>query len=350
MIQAAIGAPPAGYSRVIHVALPGGRYQRAKASVGAKRPYNVILDSDAKPRVLGRPSAGPITEEPNPASTYLSELPTSEILALMNSADAEVPGAVASEIPRIANAVEAIAAALESGGRLFYIGAGTSGRLGVLDASECPPTFNVPKDLVRGIIAGGETALMQSSEASEDDPVAGARDLLNAGFGAGDVLVGIAASGRTPYVLGAVAKARELDAITCGISCTPESELSRAVDYPIEPVPGPEILTGSTRLRAGTATKLVLNMISTAVMVRLGYVYGNLMVNVQPSNRKLEARARRIIQQAAGVGYERAAELLEHAGGSVRTAIVMEKRGVNREEAERLLAAAHGRVSAAIRT
>jgi N-acetylmuramic acid 6-phosphate etherase len=280
----------------------------------------------------------------------VDELPTSEILALMNAADAEVPGAVAREIPRIATAVEAIAAALESGGRLIYIGAGTSGRLGVLDASECPPTFNVPKDLVRGIIAGGEAALTESSEASEDDPAAGVRDLLDAGFAAGDVLVGIAASGRTPYVLGAVAKARELGAITCGISCTPDSELSRAVDYPIEPVPGPEILTGSTRLRAGTATKLVLNMISTAVMIRLGHVYGNLMVNVQPSNRKLEARARRIIQQAAGVSEERAAELLEHAGRSVRTAIVMEKRRVNREEAERLLAAANGRVSAAIRT
>jgi N-acetylmuramic acid 6-phosphate etherase len=267
----------------------------------------------------------------------------------MNAADAEVPGAVAREIPRIASAVEAIAAALESGGRLFYIGAGTSGRLGVLDASECPPTFNVPKDLVRGIIAGGEAALIESSEASEDDPAAGARDLLDAGFAAGDVLVGIAASGRTPYVLGAVAKARELGAITCGISCTPDSELSRAVDYPIEPVPGPEILTGSTRLRAGTATKLVLNMISTAVMIRLGHVYGNLMVNVQPSNRKLEARARRIIGQAAGVSEERAAELLEHAGRSVRTAIVMEKRRVNREEAERLLAAAHGRISEAIK-
>ena len=320
-----------------------------RPSQGPERPYNGILDSDAKPRVLGQSSTGPVTEEPHPASTYLDELPTSEILALMNTADAEVPGAVAREIPRIASAVEAIAAALESGGRLFYIGAGTSGRLGVLDASECPPTFNVPKDLVRGIIAGGEAALIESSEASEDDPAAGARDLLDAGFAAGDVLVGIAASGRTPYVLGAVAKARELGAITCGISCTPDSELSRAVDYPIEPVPGPEILTGSTRLRAGTATKLVLNMISTAVMIRLGHVYGNLMVNVQPSNRKLEARSVRIIQQAAGVSYERATELLEHAGRSVRTAIVMEKRRVNREEAERLLAAAHGRISEAIK-
>jgi N-acetylmuramic acid 6-phosphate etherase len=294
--------------------------------------------------------AGPVTEQNHPGSQHLDQLSTSEVLALMNAADAEVPAAVAREIPRIALAVDAIAAALERGGHLIYVGAGTSGRLGVLDASECPPTFNVPKDLVRGIIAGGEAALARATEASEDDPAAGARDLIASGFGAGDVLVGIAASGRTPYVLGAVAKARELGAVTCGISCTPDSELSWAVDFPMEPVPGPEILTGSTRLRAGTASKLVLNMISTAVMVRLGYVYGNLMVNVQPSNRKLEERARRIVQRAAGVSYDRAAQLLEESGRSVRVAIVMEKRGVDRTEAERLLAAARGRVSEALKT
>jgi N-acetylmuramic acid 6-phosphate etherase len=292
---------------------------------------------------------GLTTEQGHPASQHLDQLSTLDVLALMNAADAEVPAAVAREIPRIGLAVDAIAAALERGGHLVYIGAGTSGRLGVLDASECPPTFNVPKDLVRGIIAGGEAAVTRASEASEDDPEAGARDLMTSGFGAGDVLVGIAASGRTPYVLGAIAKARELGAATCGISCTPDSELSRAVDFPIEPAPGPEILTGSTRLRAGTATKLVLNMISTAVMIRLGYVYGNLMVNVQPTNRKLEDRARRIIESAAGVSYHRAAELLEEAGRSVRVAIVMEKRGVDRQEAERLLAAARGRVAEALK-
>jgi N-acetylmuramic acid 6-phosphate etherase len=289
------------------------------------------------------------TEQGHPGSQRLDQLSTPEVLTLMNAADAEIPAAVAREIPRIGRAVEAIARALECGGHLVYIGAGTSGRLGVLDASECPPTFNVPKDLVRGIMAGGETALTQASEASEDHPEAGARDLMASGFGSGDVLIGIAASGRTPYVLGAIAKARELGAVTCGISCTPDSELSRAVDFPIEPVTGPEILTGSTRLRAGTATKLVLNMISTAVMIRLGYVYGNLMVNVQPTNRKLEERARRIIESAAGVSYDRAAALLEEAGRSVRVAIVMEKRGVDRQEAERLLAAARGRISGALK-
>ena len=290
-----------------------------------------------------------VTEQSHAASRSIDELPTAEILNIMNAADAEVPAAVAREIPRIARAVDTIALSLEQGGHLVYIGAGTSGRLGVLDASECPPTFNVAEDLVRGIIAGGERALVRSTEASEDDPEAGARDLLAAGFGRRDVLVGISASGRTPYVLGAVAKARQLGAVTCGISCTPDSELSRAVDIPIEPTPGPEILTGSTRLRAGTATKLVLNMISTGVMIRLGHVYGNLMVNVRPTNRKLEDRARRIIQQATGVSYERAAELLEEGDRSVRNAIVMEKKKISRGEAERLLAAAKGRITEALR-
>ena len=290
-----------------------------------------------------------ITEQPNPASLQIGTLSIERMLEVMNAADAEVPAAVGREIPRIARAIEAIADALENGGHLFYMGAGTSGRLGVLDAAECPPTFNVAPDLVRGIIAGGEPALAHAVEAGEDDPLAGARDLIASGFGRGDVLVGISASGRTPYVLGAVSKAREIDAITCGISCTPDSELSRTVDYPIEPVPGPEVLTGSTRLRAGTATKLVLNMISTGVMIRLGHVYGNLMINVQPRNMKLEDRALRIIQQAAGVSYERAGELLEAAGRSVPAAVVMGSKNVSRSQAERLLTDAHGRISEALK-
>ncbi|MBV9083694.1 MAG: N-acetylmuramic acid 6-phosphate etherase, partial [Acidobacteriaceae bacterium] len=234
-------------------------------------------------------------------------------------------------------------------GALVYIGAGTSGRLGVLDAAECPPTFNTPPTLVRAIIAGGDRALRRSAADIEDDPEAGIRDLVADGFGPRDVLVGISASGRTPYVLGAVAQARSIGAVTCGISCTPQSELSRAVHFPIQLLVGPEILTGSTRLRAGTATKMVLNMISTAAMIKLGYVYGNLMVNVQPSNRKLEDRARRIIQEAAGVSFERASELLEQSGRCVRTAIVMAKRNVTRSEAEQLLTAAGGRIALALR-
>jgi N-acetylmuramic acid 6-phosphate etherase len=290
-----------------------------------------------------------LTEQRHPASTDLDALPTADILSLMNDADREVPEAVGREIPGIARAVDAIAAALEAGGRLFYIGAGTSGRLGVLDASECPPTFHTPPDLAHGIIAGGDSALRRSSEATEDDPSVGASDLLEAGFKKGDAVVGIAASGRTPYVLGAIKKAREMGGITCGIACTPGAELSSIVEFPMEPSPGPEILTGSTRLRAGTATKLVLNMISTAVMIRLGYVYGNLMVNVQPTNGKLEARARRIIQQATGVSPERAAELLEQSGRSVRTAIVMEKKNLGRVEAEQILAQSKGRIREALK-
>ena len=289
-----------------------------------------------------------MTEQPNPASAKIDALPTEEMLRVMNSEDRKVADAVGREIPAIARAVDAIVAAIEAGGRLFYIGAGTSGRLGVLDASECPPTFSVSQDLVQGIIAGGEPALSRATEATEDDPASGARDLLARGFTGSDILVGLAASGRTPYVMGAVAEARRAGAVTIGISCTPDSELARAVDMPITPVVGPEIVAGSTRLKSGTAQKLVLNMLSTGAFIRLGYVFGNLMVNVQPTNRKLEDRARRIIARAAGVTEARAGELLEGSGRSVRTAIVMARLGVEREEAERRLAATRGRVSQAI--
>jgi N-acetylmuramic acid 6-phosphate etherase len=218
----------------------------------------------------------------------------------------------------------------------------------VLDASECPPTFNVPPELVQGIIAGGEPALSRATETTEDDPAIGVRDLAARGFTARDVLVGIAASGRTPYVLGAVAEARRMGAVTIGISCTPDSELSGAVEIAIAPLPGPEVLAGSTRLKAGTAQKLVLNMLSTGAFIRLGYVYGNLMVNVQPKNAKLVDRARRIVAQAAEVSYERAAELLGEAGNDVRTAILMGRTGISRGDAERKLAAAGGRISRAL--
>jgi len=289
-----------------------------------------------------------LTEQPYAPSSELHKLSTAQCLELMNHSDSEVPAAVAKEIPHIARVVDAISSALRSGGRLFYIGSGTSGRLGVLDAAECPATFHTPPELVRAIMAGGDAALRRSAEAAEDDPAAGARDLIDAGFSKTDALVAISASGRTPYVLGAVAEARRLGALTCGLSCTDHSELSRAVDYPIEPLCGPEILTGSTRLKAGTATKLVLNMISTAVMVKLGAVYGNLMVNVEPSNSKLEDRARRIIEKAAGVSFERASELLEQSGRNVRTAIVMGKKDVPRQQAEELLARAGGRLGEAL--
>lgn len=290
-----------------------------------------------------------MTEQPNPNSENIDGLDTQTILRLINQEDAKVAPAVAAEIPNIALAVDRIVDAMLGGGRLFYIGAGTSGRLGVLDAAECPPTFNVPPDLVQGIIAGGEKALARASEASEDDAAAGERDLLSRGFRAGDVLVGIAASGRTPYVLGAVAAARRLGALTVGLSFTPDSELARLVDIPITPLTGPEIIAGSTRMKAGTATKLVLNMISTTVMIRLGYVYGNLMVNVQPKSTKLRDRARRIVAKAAGVPEEEAESLLQQAEGDVRAAIVMHRLGVSRQEAVERLIAAEGRVSEALR-
>ena len=289
-----------------------------------------------------------LTEQVNPASAGIDALPTASILEIVNAEDARVADAVALEIPAIARAVDAIVAAIQRGGRLFYIGAGTSGRLGVLDAAECPPTFGASAELVQGIMAGGEQALAHPTETTEDDPSIGARDLRQRGFTAGDVLVGIAASGRTPYVLGAIAEARRLGAVTAGISCTPDSELARAVQIAITPLTGPEILAGSTRMKAGTATKLVLNMLSTATFIRLGYVYGNLMVNVQPKNAKLQDRARRIVAKAAGITYEAAADLLEAAENKVPTAIVMAKTGADREAAEQRLAAAGGRISEAL--
>ncbi len=271
-----------------------------------------------------------LTEQPNPASASIGALTTEDMLRVINAEDRKVADAVASEIPAIGRAVDAIVTCFRQGGRLFYIGAGTSGRLGVLDASECAPTFGVPAGMVQGIVAGGEPALTRATEASEDDPASGARDLSARGFAASDALVGVAASGRTPYVLGAIAEARRLGAITVGISCTPDSELARAVAIPITPLVGPEVIAGSTRLKAGTAQKLVLNMLSTGAFIRMGYVYGNLMVNVQPTNVKLANRARRIVAKAAGVSGARAGELLEAAGGNVRAAILM-ARAKNRD-------------------
>lgn len=289
-----------------------------------------------------------LTEQPNPATASIDALSTEEALRLINAEDRRVAEAVGQEVPSIARAVDAIVAAFIQGGRLFYIGAGTSGRLGVLDASECPPTFGVAPDRVQGIIAGGTDALSQATEASEDDPAAGGRDLLERGFTGHDVLAGIAASGRTPYVLGAVAEARKLGAVTIGISCTPDSDLGRQAQIAITPLTGPEVVAGSTRMKAGTAQKLVLNMLTTMVFIRLGYVYGNLMVNVQAKNAKLVDRARRIIAQAAAVSAERAGELLAAAGNRVPVAILMSKTGLSRLEAERRLADAGGRIADAI--
>jgi len=289
-----------------------------------------------------------LTEQPNPASASLDALPTEEALRIINAEDRKVAEAVEREIPAIARAVDAIVAAFERGGRLFYIGAGTSGRLGVLDASECPPSYNTPPELVQGIIAGGDAALRRSIEQAEDNPSLGARDLEEHDFGAGDVLVGITASGRTPYVLGGLEHARKLGALTIGLTCVPASEVATAAEIAIVPATGPEVVTGSTRMKAGTATKLVLNMLSTGVLVRLGYVYGNLMVNLQPTNTKLADRAARIIATITGLEYDAAAQLLARAE-SVKTAVVMNKLGLSRRDAEARLAAAHGRLKEALR-
>ena len=287
------------------------------------------------------------TEGRNPSSAEIDELPTEGILRVINAADAEVAGAVQREIPTITQAVDAVVERLQTGGRLFYLGAGTSGRLGVLDASECPPTFNTNPELVQGLIAGGDTALRRSIEGAEDREEEGRADLVRNDFSRADALVGIAASGRTPYVLGGLAYARELGALTIGLSCTVGSKVAGAADIAITPIAGPEVVTGSTRMRAGTATKLVLNMLSTAVMIRMGYVYGNLMVNVQPTNEKLTDRARRIITAIAGVSYHEASCLLEQAG-SVRIAILMSKRNLSSDEASSRLAAARGSLRAAL--
>jgi N-acetylmuramic acid 6-phosphate etherase len=289
------------------------------------------------------------TEARNPNSIHIDQLPTLEMLAVINREDQTVALAVERELPRIAQAVDAIAERFTRGGRLYYVGAGTSGRLGVLDASECPPTYSVDPGLFQSLLAGGDRALRLSSEHSEDSPKQGAADLSATGFAAEppDTLVGIAASGRTPYVLGAMEYARSLGALTISLTCVPDSAMAKLAQIAIAPVTGPEVVTGSTRMKAGTATKMVLNMLSTSVMIRAGAVYGNLMVNVKPSNAKLVDRAQRIIMAATGCGRDEAAGLLEEAG-SVKVAIAMRMLGLGREEAEAGLRECQGRLGAVI--
>ncbi len=288
------------------------------------------------------------TERRNPASADLDLLDTSDILRVINEQDRLVAEAVALEIPRITAAVDAIVAAIRAGGRLIYIGAGTSGRLGVLDASECPPTFNTDPGLVVGLIAGGDRALRHPVEHVEDRPEAGANALEDVALAASDVVVGIAASGRTPYVLGAMAYANSVGATTVGLCNSPDSALSRVVKLCIVPVVGPEVVTGSTRMKAGTAQKLVLNMLTTATMVKLGKTYGNLMVDVQSTNAKLRERAVGIVRDAADVSDAAARSALDAAGGEVKTAIVASKLQIPASDARQRLAAAGGVVRAAL--
>ena len=291
----------------------------------------------------------PLTEQENPRTAEIGSLTTEEILRLMNEEDARVADAVAQVLTAVTRAVDVIVERLRAGGRLFYLGTGTSGRLGVLDAAEIPPTFGVSPEVIQGIIAGGHEACYRAVEASEDDGAAGARDLDARGFTKQDVLVGIAASGRTPYTVGAVKRARELGAFTVAITCAPDSPITSAAEVSIVPVVGPEVIAGSTRLKAGTAQKLVLNMMSTATMIRLGYVTGNRMTNVQTRNVKLRARAIRILQTESDLDEEHAGEVLANAGDNLPLALVMSKTGRSSAEAKRALEQSKDVVTEAVR-
>lgn len=290
------------------------------------------------------------TERRNPASANIDCMSPLEIVTLMNAEDAGVANAVEAELPAISAAVEAIAERLRGGGRLIYIGAGTSGRLGVLDASECPPTFSTPPGMVIGWIAGGPSALTDAVEELEDDIDAGRTDIGRLEITAADAVVGITASGRTPFVLGAVMEANARGALTIGLACNQHSALGRLVQIMIAPLVGPEVIAGSTRLKAGTAQKMVLNMLSTGSMILLGKTFGNLMVDLRATNRKLRARATRIVQDATGLAGPEAAAVLEAAGGEAKTAIVAAVVGDDPATARARLAEAGGSVRAALGT
>ena len=290
-----------------------------------------------------------LTEQSNPASLNLDLLATSELVKVFCEEDRRPQEAVAAAAPQLAEAIDAIAARLAAGGRLFYLGAGTSGRLGVLDAAECPPTFCSPPDLVQGILAGGAPALLRSSEGLEDDAGAGIADLQSRGFAAGDALVGIAAGGTTPYVLGALAWARQLGAQAIAIACVPSAQAPMPCSIDIRLLTGPELLTGSTRLKAGTATKMALNILSTGVMVRLGKVHGNRMVDVAVTNSKLEDRALRILGDLAGVSRVEASQLLVESGNSVKLALLMSLAQLSAVEGRQALNMHGGNLRAALR-
>ena len=277
------------------------------------------------------------TEQRNPNTGCIDRLPTLEMVRLINDEDKKVAFAVERELPRIAEAVDAIYEALKAGGRLIYCGCGTSGRLGILDAVECPPTYSTEPDMVQGVIAGGESALFKAVEGAEDSFEGGREDMEAAGLRKSDILVGIAASGRTPYVLGAMAYAKELGCVTVAVTCNKRSEMNEAADIDIGVEPGPEVITGSTRMKSGTAQKMVLNMLSTGAMIRLGKVYGNLMVDVKPTNEKLVRRATSIAATAAEVTEDEARDALEQCGYSAKTAIIMLVKGLTADEAAKRL-------------
>ncbi len=288
------------------------------------------------------------TEQCNPATRQIDRLSTLEMVQLINQEDHRCAEAVSRVLPEIAKSVDVIEAQLRQGGRLFYVGAGTSGRLGVIDAAECPPTYGVPSDLVNGLIAGGPLALIKSVEGAEDSREMGKQDLVDRGFSEKDALVGIAASGRTPYVLGAMDYAREVGAPVMALTCCSESEMSRHADITMTLLPGPEVITGSSRMKSGTCQKMILNMLSTCTMVKLGKVYGNLMVDVQATNEKLISRAIRIVQAATGAEESKAQQTLEQCGYACKTAIVMLLLNLDAKEAEKRLQAANGFIARAV--
>ena len=290
-----------------------------------------------------------ITEQRNPNSMHVDSLSALEIVQLMNQEDKQVPLAIEKCLPQIAQAIECIVAAFQQGGRLVYIGAGTSGRLGVLDASECPPTFGVSPEMVKGIIAGGERALRHPIEGAEDSKAQAVVDLQTIHFSSKDVLVGIAASGRTPYVIGALEYAKSLGSVTVSIASNPNSAMANIVDIAIDTVVGPEVLTGSSRLKSGTAQKLVLNMLTTASMILMGKCYQNLMVDVQASNEKLKARAIRIVMQATDCDKALAEETLKQADQNAKLAIMMILSGLDRAQAEALLEKHQGKLQLALK-
>lgn len=290
------------------------------------------------------------TETRNPSTLDIDKVDTLEMLRIFNDEDKKVAYAVEKELGHVASAVDEIYARLKDGGRLFYCGAGTSGRLGILDAVECPPTFSVSDSLVQGIIAGGYGAIFKAVEGAEDDVTLCKKDMDERGFCSKDVLFGIAASGSTPFVMGGLKYARELGALTVGLSCNANSPISSIVDIAITPVVGAEVITGSTRLKAGTAEKMVLNMISTGVMVKLGKVYGNLMVDLKVSNNKLQERAVRIVQEASGASKEKAIAALEKCNGEVKTAIIHILTGYEVDKARNCLSDNGGVISRALRS
>jgi N-acetylmuramic acid 6-phosphate etherase len=290
-----------------------------------------------------------LTEARNPESEAIDGLDAEGIVALMNAEDAKVVAAVRAEAASIARAIDVAADRFRRGGRLIYVGAGTSGRLGVLDASECPPTFSTPPEMVVGLIAGGPTALTRAVEGAEDSRTRGGDDLDGLAVSDRDFVVGIATSGRTPYVLGAVERAKQCAAFTAGVVCNRPSLLGDLVDLEIAPLVGPEVIAGSTRLKAGTATKMILNMITTGAMVHMGKTFGNRMIDFQPLNEKLRIRSRRILRELAAIDDDRAAEYLRRSSGRLKTALVMALAGVEADEAEALLASHGGQVRAAVR-